>query len=1050
MHSLLLRQLKRAADIADAGQLQALLTTASEAVASLPPDLGNLLQKLGPLLERVSASYEQYDRDLALRSRSLELSSEELNASNARLREELDSRQAYIVSMRDIAQRLLHNAGSPAEAGKEDSLESLTTLARTLIDQQDVQRKQLHTAMQRLEQQKFALDEHAIVSITDLQGNIVYANDKFCEISGYAREELLGKNHRLVNSGTHPAGFFRDMWETICAGRVWRGEVCNRNSLGGLYWVNATVVPLLDEHGLPHQYIGIRTDITARKQAEAELDAQLHFQKEILDSIPIPVYFKDTEGCYLGFNQAFTRLFHINQEEWLGRSVFDLLPEDQARDIAESDVALFTQGGRQSFERQVKLPDGSAYFLYYKAALTRPDGSISGIIGTLIDISERKALEESMRSAKEAAEAANRAKSDFLANMSHEIRTPMNGIIGMTELALDTDLSSEQRDYLETVKNSADALLTIINDILDFSKIEAGKLSVEHIPFHLGNLLSETLRLFAVRADQKGIELLNEIAPETPQELVGDPGRLRQVLNNLLGNAIKFTPRGEIVVRVSRTQVLHSGETELHFEVRDTGIGIPAEKVGHIFEAFAQEDTSTTRRFGGTGLGLTISKRLVQLMGGRIWVDSTPDVGSTFHFTVLLGIDHSGQYRCTLPGGTTEGKRVLVVDDNEVNRRILRDLLQQWGMTVDEVANGAEALVRLEIASNERVEYDLILLDAHMPALDGFDVAGNLQTSHTSRATLMMLSSADLQDDLARCRELGISAYLTKPVTQIDLMRAIRQLLNPEREKDAEGVLLTRNELQQNTTALRILVAEDHPANQRLILTLLNKWGHLVELVDNGEDAIARSASEAFDLVLMDMQMPGMGGLEATRRIRARETAAGTGRVPIYAVSAAAMVDDQRQGMEAGLDGYLTKPIRQDQLLEVLERYAGRMGDAASLAASAAFDYRRALAEDADPDIVEIIGPDYLECFPADAARLRAACAALDWESVSRSAHTFKGNVGNFAAARAEQLAFDLEQASKAEPVDAAACAAEVEQLLAELERFNAALTDYMQEKGLG
>jgi PAS domain S-box-containing protein len=772
----------------------------------------------------------------------------------------------------------------------------------------------------------------------------------------------------------------------------------------------------------------------------------------MLESIPVPVYFKDTEGRYLDFNQAFADMFQIDRESWLGKSVFDLLPAEQARLVAEFDGLLFAQGGKQNYDSEVRLPSGlNAHVLYHKAALTRPDGSISGLVGTLTDISERKQLERSMLSAKEAAEAANRAKSDFLANMSHEIRTPMNGIIGMTELALDTDLTSEQRDYLETVKNSADSLMTIINDILDFSKIEAGKLNVEHIPFHLGHLLSDTLRLFAVRADQKGLELLNEIAPDTPQELLGDPGRLRQVLNNLLGNSIKFTPRGEVVVQVKVEQVLESGEVDMHFAVRDTGIGIPLEKQAHIFEAFAQEDTSTTRRFGGTGLGLTISNRLVQLMGGRIWVESIPDVGSTFHFTVRLGVDHSGQYRCTLPGGATEGKRVLVVDDNEVNRRILRDLLQQWGMTVDEVANGAEALVRLEIAKQDQEDYDLILLDAHMPALDGFDVAGNLQASHASRATLMMLSSADLQDDVARCRELGISAYLTKPVVQIDLLRAIRQLLNPEREKEGDTPLLTRNELHQNSTVLRILVAEDHPANQRLIMALLNKWGHTVELVDNGEAAVARSAEEPFDLILMDMQMPGMGGLDATRLIRERERASGAaGKVPIYAVSAAAMIDDQRLGMDAGLDGYLTKPIRQDQLLEVIERYAGRMEDVSSQenADQGSFDYRRALNEDADPDIVEIIGPDYLQCFPADAERMRQACVAQDWPALERSAHTFKGNVGNFAASRAEELAFALEQACKLQPQDPAARAAEVEQLLGELEVFNTALTAYMQDKG--
>jgi PAS domain S-box-containing protein len=509
-----------------------------------------------------------------------------------------------------------------------------------LVRERVESRGKLRSLIASLEHQKFALDQHAIVSITDVRGTITYANDKFCQISGYARAELMGQNHRLVNSGTHDPGFFTDLWRTIASGAVWRGQICNLAKDASRYWVQATIVPLLNDAGRPQEYIAIRTDITARMKAEEELDSQLHFSRELVESIPIPVYFTGRDGRYLGFNKAFENLFGIRRDDYIGRSAHDLLDPETARASERGDHTILQLGGKDTHEIQVVIGSERYVLINGKAALSRPDGSISGLVGTLMDITDRSRWEQEVMQAKLAAEAASRAKSEFLANMSHEIRTPMNGIIGLTDLALDSELDGELRENLDTVRSSAVALLRIINDILDFSKIEAGKLVVESIPFALERLVGDAVRTMTPRALEKGLALIAEIAPGGPAQLRGDPGRLRQILLNLVSNAMKFTERGEVRVRLRVSDAAAPGAGALlHVSVSDTGIGIPADKCDQIFEAFAQEDSSIARRFGGTGLGLAICRRLVDVMGGRIWVESEVGKGSTFRFTVHVAVD---------------------------------------------------------------------------------------------------------------------------------------------------------------------------------------------------------------------------------------------------------------------------------------------------------------------------------------------------------------------------------------------------------------------------
>ena len=697
------------------------------------------------------------------------------------LRHELQMRQRALDSLRRLLMTL-ETAQPGVHPSKDvDDLDALTQRVAALMDERERSRR-------AIDNQKFALDQHAIVSVTDLQGNITYANDRFCEISGFGREELLGRNHRIVRSGEHPPGFYTDLWQTITGGKVWHGQICNRNKAGQIYWVDATIVPLLDANSLPEQYIAIRTDITERKKFEAQLAEQLRFVEVLLEATPTAIYLKDVQGNYVRFNKAFEDLFGIRREEWIGKSVDDLIGGDVAVTMSKLDREVFTTRTSQTYEAKFsnRLTSAQREGLFWKAPLTDTSGRVTGLVGSILDITEKNRFEEDLREAKRIAEAANQAKSDFLANMSHEIRTPMNGVIGMTDLALDTDLNPTQREYLTIVKNSAKSLMVILNDILDFSKIEAGKLNIEALPFELKASVDDTLKTLQPRAVTKGLKLERRFQPQLPEQVVGDPMRIRQVLTNLCDNALKFTEKGSVTIEVS-SRPFEGESHEVCFAVRDTGIGIPTEKQARVFEAFTQADSSITRQFGGTGLGLTICARLVNLMGGRIWLDSTPGLGTTFYFTVVMRVLPVA----TLPSG----------------------------------------------ANTKSVDAD------QSPAAPG---------------------------------------------------------------APAEGA------------GMRILLVEDHPINQMLATTLLKKWGHEVVLARNGQEAVDLYPTRHWDAVLMDMQMPVMGGIEATRRIRIAEEEIGL-RTPIIAMTANAMESDRQACLEAGMDDHLPKPFNANGLQAILE-----------------------------------------------------------------------------------------------------------------------------------
>jgi PAS domain S-box-containing protein len=786
-----------------------------------------------------------------------------------------------------------------------------------------------------------------------------------------------------------------------------------------------------------------------QKRAEEALRASEQRYRLLFERNMAGVFRTSLDGRFIDCNESFAQILgYSSPAEVLGLRVEDFY------DVGTREMLisrLKEQKAVASYEICFRRKDGSrAWLLENSSLIENSNGASAEIEGTVIDITERKRAEEEWRQAKEAAEAASRAKSEFVANMSHEIRTPLNGVMGMTELALDTPLSPEQREYLEAIKSSGGSLLSVVDHILDFSKIEARKLDLESVEFRLLDTLQEAIEPLALPAQQQGLELCVEISPAVPSMLQGDPGRLRQVIVNLLGNATKFTEQGEILLTVER-QTADLGNLCLHFSVRDTGIGIPPEKRQVIFEPFAQVDGSTKRRFGGTGLGLTICSRLVEMMGGKIWLESEVGKGSTFHFTAC--------FRSTVPRPeeapppNLRGLQVLVVDDNPTCLRILGSLLRQWNARPALCASGREALIKLDQA--KRRPFGAVLLDARLPDPDGPAVAERIKNDpELAKTSVLLLSGPTQGGDIALCQESGIAACLTKPVFPPELLDAILRASGTVQGQTAEATGPEEPPQPEAIRKLRILLVEDNQVNRNLVTRLLGKRGHKVVVAQNGREALAaveHGPGGIFDLILMDVQMPDMDGFETTAAIRARELLTG-GRVPIVAVTAHAMKGDRERCLAAGMDGYLSKPIRVKELFDLLREYEAppvqttevshprEQEECRDVGDDGQHVDRRALLErlGGDSQLLSELIEIYLSESPSLLAAAQRALQEKNGQDLARAAHTIKGSAGNFVARATLRTAERLE--AFAEQGDFSHAQEAMSALEREMERLDRAL----------
>jgi len=766
----------------------------------------------------------------------------------------------------------------------------------------------------------------------------------------------------------------------------------------------------------------VLAEAIARSQAEQSRERFVTILEAASDFVGIARW----DGGIIYLNQAGRRMIGAGDEEDVSQlSVRDLHPP-WANEINDAqalptvaregrwrgELALLTRDGRE-------IPVSSAMQVH-KA----PDGGVRFVSFIMRDVTEHKLAEETLRAATEAALEASRAKSEFLANMSHEIRTPMNGIIGMTELALDTQLSQDQRECLETVRTSADSLLGVINDILDFSKIEAGRLDLEVIPFRLHECLRDMLKALSARAHQKGLDLVCEIEPGLPQEVMGDPGRLRQVLTNLIGNAIKFTAKGEVVLRAGAEEI-GEGAVSLQFQVADTGIGIARDKQKVIFEPFSQADGSTTRRYGGTGLGLSISSQLVEMMGGRIWVDSEVDKGSVFHVVVEAKVvSHPQEAPQAARTANLGGVRVLIVDDNASSRRVLAALTSGWGMRSVVMEDGPSGLVELQEGARSGDPYRLALVDFQMPGMDGFTLCERArQDASLASTSMILLTSAGFRGDAARCRELGVRAYLIKPVIGQELLECIQTVLGtsgaapePGSPQLASPQPLTRHSLRETRRRLHILLAEDNPINQAVATRMIEKQGHTVVTAKDGKEALELLERDSFDVVLMDVQMPIMDGLEATAQIRAREALTGAHQ-KIIALTAHAMKGDRERCLDAGMDDYLSKPLKSELLFATIDRMlpdSPAVPESAPQARQAPQAHEGLLAcASGDADLTVKLARMFVAQAPVLMEQLRLTLERDDAQGLEHASHKLKGSLQTIGADEAARIAGEVERLAR-------------------------------------
>ena len=890
-------------------------------------------------------------------------------------------------------------------------------------------REQAEASLHESEARKRAIFEAALdcMIMIDHDGRVVEFNPAAEKCFGFTRQEVLGKE--MSELLAHPDARKRHLnnieryeqhhEQGSLMGRRMESPLLRKNGEVFLAEISMQPIPLQSSSAFA---IMLR-DITERKRAEEALrQSNMRFQR-LVDSDIVGIIILTHDGVISEANDAFLEMLGYTRKE-LGKKEIRLeaITPHEYRSLDErAFIQLNSKGRCTPWEKEFIRKDQSRVPVLI--GLTQLDERTFTILGFVLDISVQKATEAQLQLAKEAADAANTAKSAFLANMSHEIRTPMNAIIGMTEMVLDTPLTGGQREYLEIVQQSAESLLSILNDILDFSKIEAGKLELSSHEFRLRDCIGGTLKTLAIQAAKKGLELICDIRSDVPDRLLGDPARLRQIVVNLVGNALKFTERGDVIVRMAVEQ-RDAQHVLLHCQIQDTGIGIPAAKRDTLFRAFEQVHSSMTRKYGGTGLGLAICAKLVELLGGKIWFESEMGVGSTFHFTVAMDVAQE----IVVPLTEMHDAAVLVVDDHPVSRQALGDLLTSWGLHPTLANSGEQTLALLRDGKMPSEGFALCLIDALMPHFDGFELVYQLQQRFASCTgpIIMLLSSSDRTSDLRLCDELGVTAHVTKPVNHSELFDTISAVLDGQIPGEAAAANMAVPAGEQ--LCYDILLVEDSLFNQKLAVGLLEKRGHRVTVANNGLEGIAALARGRFDLVLMDIQMPELDGLEATQRIREQERQTHQ-HIPIVAMTAQAMIGDRDRCLQAGMDAYLVKPIHAKQLYETIDAILTDLPAPDEPLRTISVETHRidlgsALhAVNGDHDLLRQIFLAFLEECPNLLENIRSALAGGDAAACQMAAHTLKGAVRTFGAENASRLAADIEAAGKAGDLAAAQAA---------------------------
>jgi len=779
---------------------------------------------------------------------------------------------------------------------REQQLRNLTANLEKLVEER--------TEQLRLRSIMVEAAANAII-VTDKNEKILFVNSAYVQLTGYSQEELVGHSFLIFLSKEHDDRFQENIYRHVMSGKVWQGEVNDRRKDGSLYTSEKTITPVLDKNNQISHIITILQDITARKQAQLEIERQKQYFETLFHASPVAIVLLSSDFSIFTCNPSFERLFGYEQKNIAGQKLDDLIVSDKERDKAQQYTKDALDGQFVHTITQRVRKDGTLVDVEVFSAPVRVNGEQIGALALYHDISD-------LIQAQRQAEAAAQAKAEFLANMSHEIRTPLNGVIGMTGLLLDTPLNNEQQNFVDTIRSSGDTLLAVINDILDFSKIEAGKMSLEQQPFYISQCVESALDLLATKASDKGVELAYIVQDHIPNRIIGDITRLRQVLVNLVGNAVKFTEKGEVVVLVSGEN-LGDDSYNLQFSVRDTGIGIPPERINRLFQAFSQVDSSTTRRFGGTGLGLSISRSLVHLMGGKIWAESEAGKGSTFHFTVRVkATEATSNLHPIGIQPDLKGRSLLIVDDNATNRLIISRQVAAWGMEPHPYAAPLEALNTLR----DNAQFDAAILDMQMPNMDGLTLAREIRKlANGASLPLIMLTSLGRRPD--ENNEIGFIAQLNKPIKPShiydalisafsDRPRAIRQKVS----KPAFDVTFSQQH------PLRILIAEDNVINQKVAVGILQRMGYRPDVVGNGLEILEALKRQEYDVILLDIQMPEMDGEEAARYIG--QDLPKAKRPRLIAMTANALQGDREKYLSSGMDDYISKPVRPEELKRAL------------------------------------------------------------------------------------------------------------------------------------